>query len=210
MSLVWKFKLLIAAPGLALIHLAFPSPFQVPRGWGGPCGVRACSRGPSLPPGPWQGWWAVPGSPSSVPPGQMPSVSNDKSMVFRVQLPAAVCACTHGGHTITPCVLKGTPGLCQQSPTPLDRPTTEFPGLDSLLPVAVGWGLAGSQTQAGATALGIAWSNLQTAVPWLCFALLWADSQVVFCGRRKWERWEEMILSAKNLFGKSPKNFWCS
>lgn len=168
MCLVWKFKLLTAAPGLAFLCLAFPSSLQVPQGCHGHVLVCACSRGPSLPTQDHGGCWCAVAAWALSPPGQMPSLRNDQSMCSESSCQQlcvlAVGVCTPMGWkpSLSLC-LKGTPGPFwgQQCPTPLDDPKTVFTGLDSLLPIAMGWGLAGwLQTQPGAIAWWITLSYL--------------------------------------------------
>lgn len=210
MSLVWKFKFLTAAPGLAFLCLAFPSSLQVPQGWRGPCRVLF----PHCPPRTQQVLVCCSCQSELCP--HLPIAFSQEWQLHSVQSPAApaVSACgqclyTHRVNTITPFVLKRDSWIVSAVPNPFGPSHNSKTELDSLLPIAVGRVLAGLlQTQVGAIAWWITLSNLQTGVPWLCFAFLWANSQVVFCARREGERCEEMILSAKILLEKKkPQEF---
>lgn len=94
-------------------------------------------------------WCAVPGSPSCILPwpnafsSGMTSPQCSESSCQQLCM-LAVSVCTPMGWTPSvPLCWKGTPGPCQHCPTPFDHPTAGFTGLDSLLPIAVGWELAG-------------------------------------------------------------------
>lgn len=86
-------------------------------------------------------WTASPPA-KCLPSGTTNPQCSESSCQQLCVLVVCVCALMEWAPSLPSC-LEGTPGPCEQCPTPLDHSTVGFPGLDSLLPIAVGWELAG-------------------------------------------------------------------